>query len=582
MKYISNLFFISIILIAWFSCAKQSSPMGGPKDEDPPILLATNPENNSINTKPREINLTFNEYVALDNPTKQIIITPRVKVDEVEFLAIKNRINIKLNQELEDETTYVFNFQKSLQDITEKTPAENLKLVFSTGTVIDSLSISGKIAYILPPKEDKLEDILVGLYPDNDTTDLFTAPPYYISQADTAGNFSITNIKSGIFRMYAWHDENNSLKAEYRNEAYGFYPESVNITENISGIHINLFKGDLSDLKINRSSTSGTNYDIVLSKSPLTYEVKHDDIGTNMFYRLDDKTIRIYHKTIKNDSTAVKLLLRDSVGLSVDTTLYAKFEPSDRKSEDLETSVNSGLSFLNSIKSEWKFNKPVDYINFDSLFIKYDTAAIIPIKVENIHFSDSSKRTTLIMDLFIPDSLTFEIYTIYAGDSSIRDVEGVFNKEPIKANYKKLKQDRLADGVSGKVHTEELPILLQLINDKNELIKELYLEEKNTYQFSKIEAGDYKIRAIIDRNENKRWDPGNYFENRQPEPIYFYYDREKETDEFILKGGWLLNEVDIYPRPETGLYQDKEEIMPEIEQPNPNDGKTDDNKDKTN
>jgi hypothetical protein len=555
MKSIRTIFFASIIIITWFSCAKQSSPMGGPKDEDPPVLLETNPDNNSINVKPREINLLFNEFVALDNPTKQIIITPRIKVDEVEFLAIKNRINIKLNQELEDETTYVFNFQKSVQDITEKNPAESLKLVFSTGSTIDSLSVSGKISYIFPPKEKELKDIIVGLYEEQDTTDLFTSPPYYISQADTAGNFLITNIKSGKFRLYAWHDENNSLKAEYRNEAYGFLPEPIEINTDISDIHINLFKGDLSDLKINRSSPTGKNYDIVLSKSPLTYEIIHEDIGSEMFYRLNDKTIRIYHTSIQNDSTEVNLILSDSVGFSIDTTLYAKFEPSDRRDENLEISVNSGLSFLNNIRSEWTFNKPINFINYDSLFIKYDTAGVIPITPENIHFADSTKRTKLIMELFIPDSLKYETYTIYAGDSSIRDIQGIYNKEPIKANYKKLKQDRLADGISGTVHTEERPILLQLINKKNEIIKEIYLEDTNKYEFTRIEAGDYRIRAIIDRNKNRRWDPGNYFENRQPEPLYFYYDKVENTDELILKGGWLLTEIDIYTRPDTGIYQ---------------------------
>ena len=555
MRVIRDLLLIIIIITAWSSCAKQSSPMGGPKDEDPPILLDTNPADNAVNIKPTEINLLFNEFVALENPTKQIIITPKINVDEVEFLAIKNRVNIKLNQELEDETTYVFNFQKSVQDITEKNPAENLKLVFSTGSTIDSLSISGRIAYVFPPKEKELNDIIVGLYPENDTTDLFTASPYYISQADTAGNFSITNIKAGTFRLYAWHDDNNSLKAEYRNEAYGYYSAPLDISTDISDIHINLFRGDLSDLKINRSGPNGSNYDIILSKSPLTYELIHDDMGKEMYYRLNDKTIRIYHNTMQNDSTQVQLILKDSVGFAIDTTLYAKFEPSDRKEEDLEVTVNSGLAFLNDIKSEWTFNKPIESINYDSLYIQYDTAGVIPITPKELFLTDSTKRTNLIMNLFIPDSLTFETYTIYAGDSSIKDVKGVYNKEPIKASYRKLKQDRLADGISGTVQTEERPILLQLINKKNELVKELYLEETNKYEFTRIEAGDYRIRAIIDRNKNRRWDPGNFFENTQPEPIYFYYDSKNETDEFILKGAWLLTEIDIFPRRDTGIYQ---------------------------
>jgi len=267
-SYILGIISIALLL----SCAKQSSPMGGPKDEAPPELVSMDPKNESTNINPSEINLIFNEFVKLENPNKQIIITPKINVDEVEFLATRNRVNIKLNQELEENTTYVFNFQKSIQDITESNPVENMKLVFSTGDKIDSLKVSGKTAYIFPPKNREIKDVLVGLYEDADTTDLFIAPPYYIAQTDTAGNFEITNIKAGRYRVYAWHDDNNSLKAEYKTEAYGFLEEPIDVVEDINNIHINLFKGDLTELKINRTGTTGSNFDIILSKPPLEYE----------------------------------------------------------------------------------------------------------------------------------------------------------------------------------------------------------------------------------------------------------------------------------------------------------------------
>jgi methionine-rich copper-binding protein CopC len=74
--------------------------MGGPRDEDPPVLLESNPENQSINTNPEEIKLTFDEYIKLDNPTKGIVITPRIDKDKVVFTALKNAVTIKLNQKL--------------------------------------------------------------------------------------------------------------------------------------------------------------------------------------------------------------------------------------------------------------------------------------------------------------------------------------------------------------------------------------------------------------------------------------------------------------------------------------------------
>lgn len=552
-----------LINIGIFSCAKQSSPMGGPKDEAPPELVTMEPKNETTNIRPSEVTLTFNEFVKLENPNKQIIITPKVKMDEIEFLATRNRVNIKLNQELEENTTYVFNFQKSIQDITESNPVENLKLVFSTGDEIDSLQVSGKVAYIFPPKEKEIKDVLVGLYEDADTTDLFTAQPYYIAQADTAGNFEITNIKSGRYRVYAWHDNNNSLKAEYKTESYGFLEEPIDVIEDVDNIHINLFKGDLSELKINRTGTTGTNFDIILSKPPLEYEVIHEDLNEKLFYRLSDKNIRVYHTTLREDSTQIQLKVRDSVGFSIDTVLYAKFMESDRKKEQLEINTNSGKSFLKTIRSEWNLNKPLKSLNFDSLLIKYDTAGIIKIKPENVFLTDSLKRTKFIIQIELPDSLKLETYKVYVGDSTIQDIEGVYNSDKIEANYKRLKEDRLADGLSGKINTKENPIILQLINKNGEIIQEKYITEGNTFNFQKIEATEYRLRAIIDRNKNRRWDTGNYYQKRQPEPVYFFYDQENKSQEIMLRGGWTLTDLSIDPRRDTGIYGKQKEKRPD-------------------
>ncbi|EPR70432.1 hypothetical protein ADIWIN_3571 [Winogradskyella psychrotolerans RS-3] len=156
---------------------------------------------------------------------------------------------ITLNQELEDSTTYVFNFQKSIQDIAESNPAERLKLVFSTGSTIDSLTVSGKVDYWFPKAKEDYEDLLVGLYIDQDTLDLFSSAPYYIAQVDTAGKFEITNIKAGTFRAYAWYDDNNSLKTEYRSEPYGFISEPIEVNKNLEDLQININRARFESIK---------------------------------------------------------------------------------------------------------------------------------------------------------------------------------------------------------------------------------------------------------------------------------------------------------------------------------------------
>jgi hypothetical protein len=122
--------------------------MGGPTDEEPPKWISSVPADQSTSIKPEKIVLTFDEYVGLENPAKGVVITPKINKDLVEFTALKNTITVLLKQELEDSTTYVFDFQKSVVDISERNPAEKLKLVFSTGNQIDSLNLSGNLRFV--------------------------------------------------------------------------------------------------------------------------------------------------------------------------------------------------------------------------------------------------------------------------------------------------------------------------------------------------------------------------------------------------------------------------------------------------
>ena len=540
-----------------FSCAKQSTPMGGPQDEDPPKVLEMTPLDQSLNTKPKEIVITFDEYIKLDNANKNILITPRINKDEVIITAIKNTLVIALNQELEDSTTYVFNFQKSIQDLSEGNPAENLKLVFSTGESIDSLKVSGSVNTYFPGRNDKIEDAIVGLYPIDDTTNVFIAPPYYLSQVDTAGNFNISNIKAGKYLAYAWQDDNNSLKAEYKSEAFDFIKDTITIDQNIDGLHFNLSKGDQNPIKLLRSSPLGSNYTIVLNKTPNEVHLENEKLGTEIFYTLGDKRVNLYSQTVQEDSISFQVNLRDSVGYEVDSLIWAKFENSDRKPEELKTTANSGISFYQNLPIELTFNKPIVDINIDSLYLAYDTASLIRISPEMLSFKDSLRRDQLEINLIVPDSIVFETFSLKAADSTFRDIEGQYNKVALSANYKKLKKETLADEISGKIVGGEGPFIVQLLDSKGELKKESYLENSDQFSFKLIEAANYQIRVIEDTNGNHQWDPANFEEKRYAERVFNFIDPETGNSNILIRGGWIVEDLLITATPKTGMKNDQ-------------------------
>ncbi|MBN7809777.1 Ig-like domain-containing protein [Algoriphagus sp. H41] len=551
MKKLRLLFYgLSIILLA--SCAKQSTPTGGPRDEDPPILQQANPTDQSLNTKPETITLTFDEYVKLENPSKGIVITPRINKDEVEFTALKNVVTVKLNQELEDSTTYVFDFQKSVVDISEENPAENLKIVFSTGNSIDSLSLSGKVNFYFPASKTDFKDVLVGIYPVGDTTDVLTAQPYYLSQVDTAGNFTITNIKNGKYMAYAWKDANGTLKAEHKSEDYDFVLDTLHLNENIPGLTFNLSKADITPIRILRSATFGQNYDIVLSRPAVSTKLENEQLGNRYFYTSNDTRIRIYSDEAQSDSIPFQVTLSDSVGFSKDSLIWAKFPESERTPEKLTVSANSGKNFFQNLEAELKFNKPLKSVNTDSLYIAYDTASVIPITREMMSLPDSSRRDILHIRFSVPDSLSQEIFTVKAADSTFTDVENQINETSLTANYRKLKREGLADEISGAITGAQPPFIVQLVNSKNELAHEQFLDSSTTFSFKMVEPGTFKIRVIEDLNGNKRWDPSNFTERRLAERVFYFSNAEGQPN-LVIRSGWSLQDQNIQASPPTGL-----------------------------
>ncbi len=554
MTRLYSIFLLILACLVCLSCAKQSSPMGGPTDEDPPKLISSLPADQSTAIQPEEIVLTFDEYVGLDNPGKGIVITPKINKDLVEFIALKNTITVLLKQELEDSTTYVFDFQKSVVDISERNPAEKLKLVFSTGNQIDSLNLSGKLRFAFSEGQEDYKNVLVGIYPLDDSTDVFTAPPYYLGQVDTLGQFNLSNLKAGAYRAYAWKDTNGNLKADFKSEDYDFLPDTLYLNpEKTDSAYFNLAKADLTPIKILRTGNFGKNFDVVLNRNPLDCKVEINGLGKDIFYVQGDKRLRFYPKNPIQDSIPLRLSVQDSVGFSKDSLIWAKFPVSERKPEKLSLEVNSGKNFYQNLKMELTFNKPIAQIRLDSLGIKADSL-FIPIRKEMLSFADSSRRDVLRIQTFLPDSLESDLVTLFAADSTFRDIEGEFNEKKVEANYRKLLRKNLADGISGSIEGTSGPLLLQLINGKKEVAYEQILKEGGKFSFSLLDPGTYSLRVIEDRNGNGIWDPSNYTQRKASERV-FYYEGEEQTRDLVIRGGWTLEDLIIQANPASGLQK---------------------------
>ena len=107
-------FVTPLVVLVGGGCANILPPSGGPRDSLPPVLLRATPSDSTLNFSGKQIQLLFDEYVEIDDPYKNLIISP-VPQTMPNVTRKLETISVRLRDDLEPNTTYVFNFGKKHQ-----------------------------------------------------------------------------------------------------------------------------------------------------------------------------------------------------------------------------------------------------------------------------------------------------------------------------------------------------------------------------------------------------------------------------------------------------------------------------------
>jgi len=297
------------------SCAKRGSITGGPKDTIAPILKSSFPENYNINFKAKEIKLTFDEFVILKNLRKQLVVSPPMKNEPlISPTTASKYITIKIKDTLEPNTTYSFNFGQSLTDYNEGNPYNQLKYVFSTGSYIDSLSLSGKVKDAFEKEAESF--ISVMLYEVNDTFNdsiIYKENPRYITNTlDSLKTFRLENLKAGKYLLVGLKDNNSNNKYDPKKEKIGFIKDFITIP-NDTLYEVELFKEVLPFKAFRPSQASGNKLlmgyegDMSLQKSrPEIILKNNDEILPTIITQFPKKdSLQIWYKPLKADSLQI-------------------------------------------------------------------------------------------------------------------------------------------------------------------------------------------------------------------------------------------------------------------------------------
>jgi len=543
-KFIITLIALSILLQR---CAKQSSPTGGPQDEIPPTLISSNPVNEQTDFKKSILELTFDEYIQLNNPREQLIITPTIG-KKFEVTSKKNKVTVDLKATLQENTTYNINFREAIADLTEKNPVV-IKLAFSTGSYIDSLSITGTVKEILTDKEGV--NYTVALCEASDTFNLYKHQPSWITLTDKEGKFSLENLKPGKYFLYAFDDKNRNLIADSKSERYGFISEYISLDSTMESVTIPVYKLDASPLKLITTRPTFSYFLIRLSKALTTYELTVPDESEKLYSKLepDNASIKVYNTIHTQDSLQIKLFAQDSLNNKIDTLIYLKFNKKEFTKDKFDSKIESKNYFENKslLSSTVTFSKPVQFFNKDSIYIQLDSATLVTFSDQDIQWNNSKTKLELSKKIEVkkPSKTSQTGGPIkQRGKESDKESEKpaiVYNQITFpKGTFISVELDtaaRMAEAIKTTT-AEQSAVILAKVESKENFDKNFTLVDEiknvNTHSFENLPPGSYLLRLIIDLNKNGKWDAtSGQSERKDPEPVIFYRTPKMVKDIYL-------------------------------------------------
>lgn len=208
---------LAVVLCA--ACASIGRPEGGPRDEDPPVFVHSNPAPGSLNFKNNNLAIYFDENIKVEDVMNKVVVSP-VQKTPPRVSANGKRLSVELQDTLIDNTTYTIDFSDAVRDLNENNILDGFSFDFSTGPTRDSLVISGMLfdARNLEPAQG----MIVGVYSNLSDTAISTLPFDRIAKTNQYGQFVIRNLAEGTYRLFAVNDLNRDYHWD-RSEDVAFY-----------------------------------------------------------------------------------------------------------------------------------------------------------------------------------------------------------------------------------------------------------------------------------------------------------------------------------------------------------------------
>lgn len=591
--------FYLLVFLLLVSCAKMGQPDGGWFDETPPKVIGASPADGAVNVNQKKINIYFDEFIKLDNPSEKVVVSPP-QLEQPEIKGAGRRIQISLVDSLKANTTYTIDFSDAISDNNEGNPMGNYTYSFSTGAAIDTMEVSGHV--LESENLEPIKGILVGLYADHADSAFRTKPMLRVSRTDSRGRFVIKGVAPGSYRIYALQDQDGDYKFSQKSEKIAFShdiivpsckPDVRQDTTWVDSLHIKsidqvdyihflpdnivlrAFTEPLTDrffLKAERQKANsftlffsygdsilpqikGLNFDAENAflveasekKDTITYWLKdtalvnQDTLLMDITYRMTDSTGVLVNKT----DSAQEILSKEPYAKrmkNMEKELAAwtkKQEKKKKKGEPYDSVMEvKPLDVQLSVSSQFDPDQNVIF-SFPTPLAKVDTAAI------HLYAKHDTLWYRAPMEFLPLENRKYELrgewrpdieYSLEVDSAAFEDIYGLASK-PIKQGFKVNSLDTYGTLLVNITSLHDLPLIVQLLDAQDKVVKETKTVN-GVAEFYYLKPQKYYMRLIVDRNNNGKWDTGNYASDQQAEEVYYYPEAIECKAKWDLTESW--------------------------------------------
>lgn len=591
-----SLYYIFIIIAAavMYSCANIGNPSGGPIDKTPPIFMRSNPTPNAVNVKDRKIEIFFDEIVTLKDPSTKIIVSP-AQTEMPRMSALGRKVTVELVDSLLPNTTYTIDFSNSIQDNNEGNAIDNFAFAFSTGSVIDSMRVSG---YVLDSRTlEPMQSVVVGLQSNLADSAFHKEKLQRVALTNDRGQFTIRNVSPGSYHIFALKDLDRDYKFGNPTEDIAFLDSiivpSIGSREAADTVYNDLneidtimratrpayFPNDILLSMFNEDRKSqylANNLRVDSTRISLTFAAASDTLPSLSIVGRNDVPDQWYTLERSQTNDTLTYWIRPPHLVSADTLIVAttylrtdtasnlswgtdtlKFtfqrQKAKKKKKNEETDSLEQIRFMelhplaNGTQEVYaplllQTGTPIERYSREAFHLQrklQNDTTFYPAEIKSIALRDStlSRRDLMLKVDWEPGAA----YTFAVDSLAMTDIYGLQTK-PLKVDFNVRKMEEYGNIVFNIPAVRDSAIV-ELLDGTEKIVLRAPVKSHRA-ELLNLLPGKYYARLFIDRNGNGKYDTGNYDMHLQPEETVYY------PGAINLKKNWDVEQTwDIYATP---------------------------------